>query len=447
MRLYNTLTRKVEEFEPINPPHVGIYSCGPTVYWFQHIGHMYAYVQWDSLVRALRYQGFDVKWVMNMTDVGHMTSDEDLGEDKMEKGAKREGISVWELADKYIAQFKESLSLLNISSPDILCRATDYIPEQIDLIKKIEANGFTYRTKKGIVFDTSKFPHYADFGNLKLNKQENIEASEADPEKKQPWDFYLWAFNDKHLMQWDSPWGRGYPGWHVECTAMSVKNLGENFDIHTGGIDHIAVHHTDEIAQGYGAFGHQTAKFWLHNAHLLGKGGEKMSKSLGNFLLVQELQNKGFEPLAHRYLILNSHYRKGSNFTWEALEGAQNALTKLRQKAQKLDSQGLSLRTQFLDAINDDLNMPEALAVAWKTESREDLVEFDKVLGLDLFKVEEEKVIPEEIRKLMEERDKLRAEKKYEEADKLRQQIEEKGFKIKDLPAGRQAMLPNDTNK
>jgi len=287
--LTNTLTRKKENFSPLKKGSVGIYSCGPTVYWNQHIGHMYAYVQWDVLVRLLRFQGNEVNWVMNLTDVGHMTSDEDAGEDKMEKGAKREGLTVWQIADKYIKQFTDSLMLLNIKTPDVLCRATDHIEDQIELIKKIEANGFTYKTGTGLVFDTSKFPDYAKFANLNLEDQKAGARTEVDPEKRNPWDFLLWVTNQpNHIMQWDSPWGKGFPGWHIECTAMSTKYLGERFDIHTGGKEHVSVHHTNEIAQGYGAFGHQTADYWLHNEWLL-VNGEKMSKSLGNNVLVTDL--------------------------------------------------------------------------------------------------------------------------------------------------------------
>src|SRR3972149_7431415 len=274
MNLYNTLTRKLEDFKPINPSNVGIYSCGPTVYWNQHIGHMYAYVQWDVLVKTLKFFGYKTKWVMNITDVGHMTGENegnaDVGEDKMEKGAKREGVSVWDLADKYILQFLDSLNLLNIRKPDVVSRATEHISQQIDLIKMIEANGFTYKTKMGLVFDTSKFKDYIEFANIDLKKLVKREDVTDDPEKKNPWDFFLWVTGNKdHIMQWDSPWGRGYPGWHIECTAMSVTYLGESFDIHTGGIEHIGVHHTNEIAQGYGAFGHRTANYWLHNAWLM----------------------------------------------------------------------------------------------------------------------------------------------------------------------------------
>ncbi|MEK7118677.1 MAG: cysteine--tRNA ligase, partial [Patescibacteria group bacterium] len=287
IKLYNTLTRKLDNFKPIKKGFVGIYSCGPTVYWNQHIGHMYAYVQWDLLVRLMRSLNYSVKWVMNITDVGHLTGDNlgdaDTGEDRMEKGAKREGLSVWQIADKYIVQFLESVDSLNIQRPDVLCRATEHIPEQIELIRKMEARGFTYLTATGLVFDTAKFPEYADFARLNLTEQKAGARVTVDKEKKNPWDFLLWVKNQpNHLMQWDSPWGRGFPGWHIECTAMSTKYLGETFDIHTGGKEHIPVHHTNEVAQSFGAFGHKTANYWLHNEWLLVKG-EKMSKSLGNF--------------------------------------------------------------------------------------------------------------------------------------------------------------------
>jgi cysteinyl-tRNA synthetase len=292
MKFYNTLTRKIEDFKPLKDKKVGIYSCGPTVYWNQHLGHMYAYIQWDTLVRFLRYSGFDVKWVMNITDVGHLTSDEDAGEDKMEKGAKREGLTVWQIAEKYTQQFIQSLELLNIQKPDVLAKATDHIQDQIELIKKIESNGFTYKTKTGLVFDTSKFPDYAKFAKLDLKRQKPGSRVEVDPEKKNPWDFLLWVTNQpSHIMQWDSPWGKGFPGWHIECTAMSTKYLGEKFDIHTGGIEHIPVHHTNEIAQAFGAFGHQTVNYWLHNGWLV-FDGEKMSKSLGNNIVVTDLIKK-----------------------------------------------------------------------------------------------------------------------------------------------------------
>jgi len=447
--LFNSLTRKKEKFVPIKEGNVGIYSCGPTVYWNQHIGHMYAYVQWDTLVRFFRYSGNVVKWVMNITDVGHMTSDEDCGEDKMEKGAKREGLTVWQVADKYIAQFKDSLKLLGINLPDILCRATENISEQIKLNSIIEKNGFAYRTKKGLIYDTSKFPDYAKFGNLNLEEMKSRNDVEVDQEKKLPWDFFLWAVNPKHIMKWPSPWGEGYPGWHIECTAMSTKYLGNNFDIHTGGRDHIPVHHTNEIAQGFAAFGRRTANYWLHNGMLAGRGGEKMSKSLGNFVTAQELVEKGYDPLAMRYLILTSHYRKGLNFTWESLGASQIALSKLRSlvaqlrpfdSAQGFAGQAKEYREKFTTALNDDLNTPQALAVLWEmlksnipSPDKYDLaLSFDEVLGLELSKSPKKVEIPEEIKKLIAKRSILRKEGKFEEADEIRKQIERKGFNTQD---------------
>jgi len=459
--LTNTLTRKKEKFIPNTSGKVGIYSCGPTVYWNQHIGHMYAYVQWDILVRFLRFVGNDVKWVMNVTDVGHMTSDEDFGEDKMEKGAKREGLTVWEIADKYIAQFRDSMRLLGINPPDVLCRATENIPEQIKLNQIIEKNGFTYTTKKGLIYDTSRFHDYAKFGNLNLDETKTRGDVEVDPEKRSPSDFFLWAVNPKHIMKWPSPWGEGYPGWHIECAAMSTKYLGNNFDIHTGGIEHIAVHHTNEIAQGFAAFGKRTANYWLHNGWLMGKGGEKMSKSLGNFVTAHELVEKGYDPLAMRYLILTSHYKKGLNFSWESLESAQNALNNIRSQVSNFKSQTgrtvlsqdkeikiESFRNDFADALSDDINVSQALAVLWEvlksnipsTDKYDLAMSFDEVLGLNLkvspafAKASAGRQIPNNIQILITKREQLRKEKKFEEADAIRKQIEEAGFNVNDAP-------------
>jgi len=462
MKLFNTLSRKVEDLKPIKEGQIGIYSCGPTVYWNQHIGHMYAYTQWDVLVRFLKYLGYEVKWVMNVTDVGHMTSDEDVGEDKMEKGAQREGMSVWQIADKYIKQFVESMDLLNIQKPDVLCRATEHIQEQIDLVKKIEANGFTYKTKTGLVFDTSKFPDYPKFARLNLKEQNAGARVEVDPEKKSPWDFLLWVTNQpNHVMQWDSPWGKGFPGWHIECTAMSTKYLGNQFDIHTGGKEHVPVHHTNEIAQAFGAFGRQTANFWVHNEWLVLKGGEKMSKSKGNFFTVQDLVKKGFNPLAMRYLILTSHYRKGLDFTWEALAGAQKSLDRLYGIISQLRSKtGINpvrvgkmeeFQKQFVAALADDLNLPQAMAVVWEMvksdvsakEKKSLLLDWDRVLGLDIAEVGSgeweagQKVeVGSEIGKLVKEREELRKEGKWQEADEIRKQVEAKGYIIEDTKTG-----------
>ncbi|MDP3954947.1 MAG: cysteine--tRNA ligase [bacterium] len=460
MKLYNTLSRKLEEFRPINPPNVGIYSCGPTVYWNQHIGNMYAFTQWDLLVRALRFLGFKVTWVMNITDVGHMTSDEDTGEDKLERGAKREGLTVWQIADKYIAQFLESMELLNIQKPDVLPRATEHIKEQIELIKKMEANGFIYKTRTGVVFDTSKFPDYAKFARLNLEEMESGSRVEIDPEKKQPWDFLLWVTNQPtHVMQWDSPWGKGFPGWHLECTAMSTKYLGETFDIHTGGKEHVPVHHTNEIAQGFGAFGHQTANFWLHNEWLMVKKG-KLSKSGGETILVTDLVEKGYNPLHLRYLFLNSNYRTGLTFSYESLDGVRSAYERLSQmidnwrenkgrtslseeKMVKIDK----FRNKFVSVLEDDLNITAALAVVWEvTKSnipdmdKYDLVmSFDEVLGLrmgEVSKVPEVSKVSKGVEELVRKRELLRGEKKWDEADEVRKKIEKMGWEVEDTSTG-----------
>ena len=450
MKLFNTLGRKQEVFKPINKNEVGIYSCGPTVYWNQHIGNMYAYVEWDLLNRTLKYLGYKTNWVMNITDVGHLTSDEDTGEDKLEKGAKSEGLSVWKIADKYIAQFKESMKLLNIKEPDELPRATDHIAEQIKMIEEMEARGFTYKTKTGIVFDTAKFPDYAKFANLNLEEQKAGSRVEVDEEKKNPWDFLLWITNQpNHVMQWDSPWGKGFPGWHIECTAMSTKYLGKKFDIHTGGKEHIPVHHTNEVAQAYGAFGEQTANYWLHNEWVT-FGGEKISKSAGSAILITDLEEKGFSPLAYRYLIMTSHYRTGLNFTWESLESAQIALNRLKNSIKKLQEassddiksnpkEDINWDEKFKNAIADDLGMPQAIAIFWDMLkgdlSAKDKIElvskWDKVFGLDLLEIKKEE-IPAEVSELAKERANARKEKAWQKSDELRDKISELGYEVLD---------------
>lgn len=458
LKFYNTLTRKKEVFKPLKAKSVGIYSCGPTVYWNQHIGNMYAYVQWDVLVRFLKYLKYQVKWVMNVTDVGHMTSDEDAGEDKMEKGARREGLSVWKIAEKYIKQFLKSAELLNIQKPDVLCRATEHIKEQINLIKKIEANGFAYRTKTGLVFDTSRFSGYSKFAKLNLKKQYSGSRVEIDREKKQPWDFLLWVTNQpNHIMQWDSPWGKGFPGWHVECTAMSTKHLGNRFDIHTGGKEHVPIHHTNEIAQAYGAFGKQTANYWLHNEWLL-IDKTKVSKSLGNIVLVTDFAQKGLSPLAFRYLALTSHYRQGLNFTWRALEASQNALNKLQENSKRTSFSfrpSLLLRKssvikdyqkKFVDYLSDDLNAPKALALMWEAikspqlsnqEKHKLILDFDKVFGLGLKDIKKEK-IPAELLSLAKQREEYRRTEKWQKADEIREKIKKLGYWVEDTKEGQQ---------
>jgi cysteinyl-tRNA synthetase len=407
---------------------------------------MYAYTQWGTLINYLRYVGYEVKWVMNVTDVGHLTSDADEGEDKMEKGAKREGLTVWEIAKKYEKQFVDSLDAFNIKRPDVLCRATEHIPEQIELAEKIEKNGFAYLTKTGLVFDTSKFTDYTKFANLKLEEMNAGARVEVDDEKKNAGDFLLWVTNQpNHIMKWPSPWGEGFPGWHLECTAMSTKYLGETFDIHTGGIEHIGVHHTNEIAQGFGAFGHQTANYWMHNAWLMLKDGVKMSKSLGNGYTAMQLKEIGFDPLAHKYLVLTSHYRKGLEFSLESLKASQTALFKLRELINNWENGGVieeNYKKQFIELLANDLDVPDALALVWKltkdekvsdTDKKATVLDFDRVLGLKLDEKVEEEEIPEEIRKLGEERLRARREGNWPESDRLREVIKGKGYEIQDI--------------
>ncbi len=454
--LYNTATRKKEELKPINAGKIGIYSCGPTVYSSPHIGNMYSYICWDVLVRTLEYLGYEVKQVVNITDVGHLVADSDSGEDKMETGSRKEGISAWDLAKKYELEFMENLKKLNIQVPWKLPRATDHIEEQIKLIQLIETNGFTYRTSDGIYFDTAKFPGYGDFAGLDLTKMREGARVEVNEEKKNPTDFALWKFspeNEKRQMEWDSPWGRGFPGWHIECTAMSVKYLENPFDIHTGGEDHIAIHHTNEIAQGYGAWGKQTANIWMHNAFITFDGA-KISKSTGGLYSVFDLEKMGYEPLAYRYMALSSHYRKGISFSLDNLKTAETALNKLRgywfslredqaSRGGKIDEK---YRNDFVAAISNDIAMPEAMAVVWtmlrdETVSKPDrlatLIDFDRVLKLDLGVDSREKVeIPEEIRKLGEERWRAKQAKDWSLADRLRVQLEEAGWGTADSAGG-----------
>lgn len=442
--LYNTPERKKVEFVPIVPGKIGIYSCGPTVYWDQHIGNMYAFVCWDLLVRSLRYFGYDVTWVMNITDVGHLTSDADSGEDKMEKGAKREGISAWEIAKKYERQFLDSLEMLNVNYPKDkhMPHATDYIEEQIKMVLKLEKNGFTYKTNDGIYYDTSKFANYAEFAHLNLEELKAGASVEVNPEKKNPTDFALWKFSpvlEKRQMEWDSPWGVGFPGWHLECTAMSTALLGEKFDIHTGGQEHIKIHHTNEIAQGFGVFGGQTANYWIHNGWLTMK--EKMSKSLGNVYTVDDLQKKGYDPVAFRYMVCTTHYHKGMEFSFESLKSAEEMLGKIKNILIGVGDSGLvsaDFKKRFLGKLADDLAMPQAMAVVWEM-LRSDLrpedkkatwLDFDKVLGLNLDL--EEELLPQEVLTLAKARQVAKQKKDWVQADLFRNRLRELGFVVED---------------
>ncbi|MFZ2804016.1 MAG: cysteine--tRNA ligase [Patescibacteria group bacterium] len=451
-KLFNTASRSVEDFTPLVPGHVGMYSCGPTVYWDAHIGNMRSYVMEDVLQRTLEIDGFEVKRVMNITDVGHLTDDADAGEDKMEKASAREGRSAQEIADTYTKRFLEDATKLNIAIPHApyLCKATDHIPEQIELIKILEQKGFTYRISDGIYFDTSKFPAYGSFSGQKLEEKEEGARVAANPEKRNKSDFALWKFSpkdSKRQMEWESPWGIGFPGWHIECSAMSHKYLGQPFDIHCGGIDHIPVHHENEIAQSVAAYGVKLSDYWMHVEFLL-VDGQKMSKSLGNVYTVSDLITKGFDPLALRLFFLGAHYRQKQNFTWEALSASQSALNRLRALSREWDAPTIldvETEIEFLAAIDDDLNTAKALAVMWKCVDADipsgakaaSLLWMDEVLGLSLDSVVSQPVaVPQDIKLLAQERDEARANQDWATSDKVRSELEAKGWTVEDTKDG-----------
>jgi len=465
--LNNSLTRKKEKFEPIDPPNVRLYTCGPTVYYYPQIGNWRTFVFEDILRRVLEYSGYKVTHVMNVTDVGHLTGDNigdaDLGEDRMENAAKKEGKTAWDIAEFYIKDFIESRNKLHILAPHFFVRATDHIKEQIDLIKRLEENGLTYKTKMGVYFDVSEFKDYGKLSAQKLIDKRKLTREELkeDSEKKNSVDFALWKFSkpeEKRHMEWDSPWGRGFPGWHIECSAMSMRYLGESFDIHTGGVDHIAIHHTNEIAQSEGATGKPFVKYWLHGEFLKVDGG-RMGKSLGNAYTLHDVEERGYETLALRYLFLTAHYKDTLNFTWEALKSAQIALDKLKEQvfaAKNQNRTSLSQEkrtkvdnyiTRFIEAVNDDLNTPRALAIVWEamksnipSEDKYDLaMSFDEVLGLKLQEVSEVSnvaKVAKDIEKLLINREELRKAGKFEEADVVRKEIEKKGYSVEDSSAG-----------
>ncbi|MFA1571862.1 cysteine--tRNA ligase [Vibrio tasmaniensis 1F-187] len=399
LQLFNTLNRTLSPFYTIQPRKVGLYACGPTVYDYAHVGNLRTYLFVDVLKRVLQINGYQVNHVMNITDVGHLVSDGDTGEDKMEKGARKQEKSAWDIATFFEDAFFTDLERLNILKPSITCRATDHIQEQISFIQSLEAKGYTYQTSDGIYFDTEKLP---DYGKLARLDMEGLEAGiRVDmAEKKHPTDFALWKFTgeQKRQMEWTSPWGNGFPGWHIECSAMAEKYLGETFDIHIGGEDHIPIHHTNEIAQCQAKNGHVQANFWLHG-YFLNINNEKISKS-GSTLRLESLIDKGYDPLAYRYLTLTSHYRSQLSFTWEGLNGAQKALRRLRKKITDMPDGGNvdnQFKAEFLARINRDLNMPQALALLWEvTDSsiepankKATLLYFDQVFGLNLDKVEQ----------------------------------------------------------
>lgn len=451
LRLWNTASHSLEAFKPIEKGKVGMYACGPTVYNPATIGNLRSYLFEDVLERSLKLFGYKVRHVMNVTDVGHLVGDGDMGEDKVEMTAVKTGKSAWDIAKMYEDRFIHDLERLNVVVPSGKDRphATAYIKEQVSLVKKLEKKGFTYRTSDGIYFDTSKFANYGKLSGQKLEEKEAGARVEKNEEKLHPTDFALWKFSpsgSKRQMEWESPWGMGFPGWHVECSAMSEKLLGQPFDIHCGGVDHIAVHHENEIAQSEAAFDKPLANYWLHNEFLL-VDGRRMGKSEGNAYTLDDLIAKGFDPLAFRYYCLGTHYRSKLNFTWEGLEGAQQALRKAQAAARNLplsegEQEGVGV---FRAALEDDLNTPKALAVMWAVlgssasdaEKGSALVEMDRVLGLGLADIIGKPIeVPDDVLALVEERQLARKNKDWKKSDELRDAIKAKGWIVEDTKAG-----------
>ena len=462
MQLYNTETHRKEEFKPLNEKQVTMYCCGPTVYNYAHIGNMRTYIFEDLLSRTLRLH-WPLKHVMNVTDVGHLVSDADEGEDKMEVATAREGKSAWDIAKFYEEKFFADYDALHCTRPTVISRAKAHIAEMIALVKTLEEKGYTYRTRDGIYYDTSKFPRYdALVGRSRLEGLRGGARVEMSDEKKNPTDFALWKFSPKdkkRQMEWDSPWGVGFPGWHIECSAMAMKYLGPTIDIHCGGIDHVSVHHTNEIAQSEAATGRKYVDYWVHGEFLVLRAG-KMSKSGGTFVTLQTLRDKGYDPLDYRYLCLTAHYRTQLEFTYESLDSARKSLQALRREtaqiaaaAQKqpavVTDRAAQAKAKFQAAMEDDLNAPKALAVVWEAVRGAELnpaekVEFlkfaDGILALDLFRAPEKKpqALPAEIEALVQQRAAARAAKDYQKSDELRAQLAAAGYAVKDTPQGQQ---------
>lgn len=449
---YNTLTKNKELFKSIESGKAKIYSCGPTVYKDATIGNMRTNLFQDTLRRVLRYNGYELKHVMNITDVGHLVSDGDEGEDKMLKSAREEHKSPIEIAEHYTKLFFKDLERLNIETPEIVCKATEHIKEMLEMVEKIMERGYAYETSTAIYFDVSKLDEYGILSGINLREQKAGARVEVDPEKRNPYDFALWIkAPENHLMKWDSPWGPSYPGWHIECSAMSTKYLGEVFDIHTGGIDLIPTHHENEIAQSKGACGKIPAHYWMHGEYLLINGG-KMSKSLGNVYLVDDIINRGYDPLVYRLFNFSCHYKGKLNFTWDGIESASTSLNRLREGYQKhlngtdIVSEDVidDMENRFHQAINDDLNMPLAMSVVWEAVKYPEkspkiaqlLEKFDTVLGIKIAEKKEEQQIPQEVLDLVEQRKVARSEKNWAESDRLRDLIIEKGYNVKDTKEG-----------
>ena len=451
LKVYNTLSGKKEVFQPINDL-VRIYSCGPTVYKYAHIGNLRTYIFMDLLVRVLRYDGYKVKNVMNITDVGHLLSDADEGEDKMERSARERNTDPYEIAREVTERFFRDTDSLNIVRPTVTPRATDNIREMIDIVSALCEKGYAYEIDDGIYYDVSKFPDYGKLSGNILEEQQAGARVEVNDQKRHPADFALWKkAQPNHIMQWDSPWGRGFPGWHIECTAMSLKYLGKTFDIHTGGVDHIPVHHENEIAQSEALVGHKTVDYWMHVEFMQVDGG-KMSKSLKNTYTVSELEQKGYSAMAFRYFCLNTHYRKKLNFTFEGMDAAKTAYNRLlaavhsHKGGKSFDEEAVKKYDElFTEAINDDINIPLGLGVLWNmlkekpSQAIYDLaMKFDKVLGLalDTESAPEKVEAPEEVIKLAELRLKARKDKDWAQSDVLREQISKLGYQIIDKKDG-----------
>ena len=456
LQVYNTLSRTKSEFVPLKDSEVGIYSCGPTVYNYAHIGNLRAYVFADLLKRVLQYNNFNVKHVMNITDVGHLLSDADEGEDKMAKTARETGKTPWEIAAYFTDVFFKDCAKLNVARPTIVCKATEHITEMIEFVKILLDKGYAYEINDGIYFDISKLSDYGKLSRLNLEEQIAGARVEINEEKRHPADFALWKKADpRHIMQWESPWGMGYPGWHIECSAMSIKYLGRQFDIHTGGIDHIPVHHENEIAQNKGYTDQEVVNYWMHGDFLQVDGG-KMSKSLGNVWTIGDIEKRGFDALSYRYMCLNAHYRKTMNFTWDGLESSQTALNRLRANVDKFREANNHLermevldeyQSRFEEAINDDLNVPEALGVLWEMVRNQEVIskeaydlilEFDRIFGLSLDKPVEkpQQDLDEEAMQLIEERKLARANKDWARSDALRDELKARGVIVKDTKEG-----------
>lgn len=453
MKFYNTLTRSKDEFKELEKGKVRMYSCGPTVYNYAHIGNLRAYIFMDTLRRSLKYNGYSLTHVMNITDVGHLVSDADEGEDKMLKAARRENKDPFEIANFYMDAFLKDIEKLNIDKPEIIARATEHIKDMEEYVKKIIDNGYTYSTDDTVYFDTSKLKDYGILSRRKIDEQKAGARVDFDSKKRNISDFALWIkAPQNHIMKWDSFFGLSYPGWHLECSAMGCKYLGDNFDIHTGGIDHIPVHHENEIAQGKGFSGKLPANYWMH-VNFMTVNGEKMSKSLGNVYTLYDLEEKGFEPLTLKMFMFTSHYRNQINFTWEGLESAKTALQRLREGylkhcegTENISDQEIEVyEKRFLDAINDDLNMTVAMSVVWdivknpkKSKKLAELIlKFDEVLGLNLKNYKKiENKLPDEIITLISQRDEARKNKDWTESDRIRDLLISKGYEVKDTKEG-----------